>query len=96
MITKYSPGNLVFARYMIFHKQVRIDWGLIQSRRRAQQIRDNTCDDRSRTNDKYIIRDKVIIITTARESEGNIFGLQCGRPYNITVVHNNINITIRC
>ena len=31
MITKYSPGNIVFDRDMIFHKTVVADWVLIQS-----------------------------------------------------------------
>ena len=38
MIIKYSPGNIVFDRDMIFHKTVVADWELIQSRRRAQQV----------------------------------------------------------
>ena len=41
MITKYSQGNIVFDRDIIFHKTVVANWELIKSRRRAQQIRDN-------------------------------------------------------
>ena len=36
MITKYSPGNIVFDRDMIFHKTVVANWELIKSIRRAQ------------------------------------------------------------
>ena len=58
MITNDSPGNLVFEIYMIFHKKVIVDWDLIQSRRRAQQIRHNARENRSRTNYKYIMEMK--------------------------------------
>ena len=63
MITKYSPGNIVFDRDMIFHKTVVADWELIKSRHRAHQGRDNDRENKSRTNYEYKVGDKVRIVT---------------------------------
>lgn len=94
MITTYSPGNLVFERDMIFHKKVIAGWELIQSRHRAQKIRDNTRENRSRINYKYVIWDKVRIITTTRKRK--LFGFEQKGPYNITTVYYNGTVTIKC
>ena len=72
------------------------EWELIQSRRRAQQIRDNNRENKSRTKYKYVIGNRVRIITTVRERKGKLFGFQHKGPYNITAVHNNGTVTIRC
>ena len=96
MITKYSPGNIVFDRDMLFHKTVIADWELIHSRRREQQIRDNDRENRSRTKYKYIVGDKVRIVTTVRERKENLFGYEHKGPYDIMAVHNNGTVTIKC
>ena len=95
MITKYSPGNIMFDRDMIFHKTVVADWELIQSRRGAQQVRDKDRVNRSRTSYNYKVGDKVRIVTTVRERRGKLFGFEHKRPYNITTVHNNGTVTIK-
>ena len=96
MITKYSPRNIIFDRDMIFHKTVVADWELIQARLRAQQIRDNGWENRSRTNYKYIIGDKVRIMTTVRERKGKLFGFEHKGQYLITAVYNNVTVKIKC
>ena len=50
MITKYSPGQLVFNRDMIIHKTVLADWDLIYAKLREQQVLDNNRKNKSRTN----------------------------------------------
>ena len=96
MITKYSPGNIVFDRDMIFHKTVVANWELINSRRRAQQIRDNDRENKSRTNYKYKVGNKVRIVTTVRERRGKLFGFEHKGSYDITTGHNNGTVTIKC
>ena len=71
MITKYSPGQLIFQRDMIIHKKVIADWELIYARRRAQQTKDNERENKSRTKYKYKAGDMVRIITKANERRGN-------------------------
>ena len=53
LITKYSPAQLVFERDMIFHKKTLTDWDQVHARRRAQQMRDNARENKSRTDYKY-------------------------------------------
>ena len=89
MITKYSPGDIVFDRDTNFHKTVIADWELIQARRRVQQIRDNDWENRSRTNYKYIVGYKVRIVTIVRERNGKLFGFEHTGLYDITAVHDN-------
>ena len=81
---------------MIIHKKVIADWELIHARRRAQQIRDNDCENRSRTNYKYKAGDRVRIITTARERRGKLIGFEHPGPYEVTSAHDNGTVTIRC
>ena len=80
---------------MTFNKNVISDWELIRSRRREHQIRDNTRENRLHTNYKYVIGDKVRIITKTRERKGKLFGFEHKGPYNITVAHNNGTVTIK-
>ena len=96
MITKFSPAQLVFQRDMIIHKKVIADWELVQARRRAQQIKDNERENRSRTNYKYKVGDMVRIITTVRERKGKLIGFEHPGPYEVTRAHNNGTVTIRC
>ena len=58
MVTKYSPGNIVFNRDMIFHKTVVANWELIQSRRRAQQTKTTF----GRTEAEQAISTKLVIV----------------------------------
>ena len=95
MITKYSPGQLVFQRDMIIHKKVIADWDLLHARRRAQQIRDNNRENKSRTNYKFKAGDRVRIITTVRERKGKLKGFEHPGPYEVTCAHNNGTVTIR-
>ena len=96
MITKYSPGNLVFERDMIMHKKVVADWELIHARCRAQQIKDNERENKTRTNYTYKIGDTVRIITKASERKGKLFGFEHKGPYQVTAVYNNGTVTIKC
>ena len=95
MVTKYSPGNIVFNRDMIFHKTVVANWELIQSRRRAQQTKDKIRENRSRTNYQYKVGDSVRIVTTVRERRGKLFGHEHKGPYDIVAVHNNGTVDIK-
>ena len=92
---KVSPGNIVFNRDMIFHKTVVANWELIQSRRRAQQTKDNIRENRSRTNYQYKVGDSVRIVTTVRERRGKLFGHEHKGPYDIVAVHNNGTVDIK-
>ena len=47
---------------MIIHKKVIANWDLVHARRRAQQIRDNDRENKSRTNYKFKDGDMVRII----------------------------------
>ena len=51
---------------------------------------------RSRTNYKYVIGDKVRIIATTRERRGKLFGFKHEGPYSITAFHNNGTVAIKC
>ena len=95
MVTKYSPGNIVFNRDMIFHKTMVANWELIQSRRRTQQIRDNDRENKSRTSYEYKVGDKARIVTTVRERRGKLFGFEHKGPYRIVMVHNNGTVDIK-
>ena len=95
MVTKYSPGNIVFNRDMIFHKTVVANWELIQSRRRAQQTKDKIRENRSRTNYQYKVGDSVRIVTTVRERRGKLFGHEHKGPYDIVAVHNYGTVDIK-
>ena len=95
MITKYSPGQLIFQRNMIIHKRVIADWEWIHSRRRSQQIKDNERENRSRTNYIYKAGDMIRIITTAKDRRGKLIGFEHPGPYAVTQAHNNGTITIR-
>ena len=66
MITKYSPGKLVFQRDIIIHKKVIADWDLVHARRRVQQIKDNDRKNKSRTDYGFKAGDRVRVITTTR------------------------------
>ena len=94
MVTKYSPGNIIFDRDMIFHKTVVANWELIQSRRRAQQIKDNVRENRSRTSYQYKVGDSVRIVTTVRERWVKLFGHEHQDPYGIVAVYNNGTVDI--
>ena len=96
MITKFSTARLVFQRDIVIHKKVVADQELVQARRRAQQIRDNERENRSRTNYKYKVGDMVRIITTVRERRGKLIGFEHPGPYEVTRAHNNGTVTIRC
>ena len=67
MITKFSPGQIIFQSNIIIHKMVITDWELIHARRRAQQIRDNDRENKSRTEYKYKAGDISRTITKANE-----------------------------
>ena len=95
MVTKYSPGNIVFNRDMIFHKTMVANWELIQSRRRTQQIRDNDRENKSRTSYEYKVGDKARIVTTVRERRGKLFGFEHKGTYRIVMVHNNGTVDIK-
>ena len=95
MVTKYSPGNIVFNRDMKFHKTVVANWELIQSRHRAQQTKDNIRENRSRTSYQYTVGDSVRIVTTVRERRGKSFGHEHKNPYDIVTVHNNGTVDIK-
>ena len=95
MVTKYSPGNIVFNRDMIFHKTVVANRELIQSRRRSQYIRDNERENRNRKSYQYKVGDKVRIVTTVRERRGKLFGHEHKGPYDIVAVYNNRTVDIK-
>ena len=96
MITKYSPGNILFDRNMIFHKMMIADLELIRDWRRAQQIRYNDRENRSRTNYKYKVGDRVRIVTTVRKKRSKLFGFEHKVSFDITTVHDNGTVTIKC
>jgi hypothetical protein len=96
MITKYSPGQIVFQRDMIIHKKTIANWELIHARRRAQQVRDNERENKSRTKYKYKVGDMVRIVTKANERRGKLIGFEHPGPYEVTSAHNNGTVTIRC
>ena len=80
MITKFSPGQIIFQRDMIIHKKVIADWELIHARRREQQIRDNDQGNKSRTNYKYKAGNMVRIVTKANERRGKLIGYEHPGP----------------
>lgn len=81
---------------MIIHKKLIADWKLIYTRRRAQQIRDNERENRSRTNYECTYGDTIRIITMARERKEILFGFEHSSPYDITSDHANGTVIIRC
>ena len=94
MITKYSPGQLFFQQNMIIHKKLIADWDLVYTRRKAQQIKDNDRENKSRTDYKFKAGDRVRVITTTREIKGKLQGFEYPGPYEITRAHNNGIVTI--
>ena len=61
---------------MIVHKKVIGDWELVYTRRRAQQIKDNARENRSRTNFIYKAGYMIKIITTAKGRRGKFIGFE--------------------
>ena len=97
MITKYSPGQLVFNRDMIIHKTVLADCDLIYAKRREQQVRDNNRENKSRTNYEYKVGDIVRIVTKTHERKGKLIGYKHPGPYEIKLVQKESGtVTIQC
>lgn len=69
------------------HKKVIADWEVTHARYRAQQIRDNQCENRSRTAFEYKIRDMVRIITTVRERRGKLVEFERQGFFKVTAVY---------
>ena len=84
MIIKYSLGQLIFQKNMIIHKKVIADWELMHARRRAQQIKDNARENRSRTNYIYKAGDMIRTITTTKDRRENLTGFEHAAPYEVT------------
>ena len=95
-ITKYSAGQIIFGRDMIIHQVALIDWNLIRERKRAQQIKDNNNENRNRSNYKWKIGDKCLIITNKNERNGKLLDYQHSGPYEIIQVNSNGTVKIKC
>ena len=97
LITKYSPGQLVFGRDMVIDKSVLADWDLIYAKRRTQQIRDNLRENKSRTKYEYKVGDLVRIVTKAHERQGKLIGYQHPGPFKVKLVQKEAGtVTIQC
>ena len=71
------------------------NWDLVHARRRAQKIRDNDRENKSRTNYKFKAGDMVRVITTARERKGKLTGFEHPGPYEVKQSHDNGTVTLR-
>lgn len=92
-LTTYSPGHLIFQRGMITHKKELIDWTKINKRRRAQQVKDNTRENKGRSNYEYTIGERVMIVLD--ESTSKLLDCNHKGPFVITRVYNNGTVKIR-
>ena len=53
-------------------------------------------ENRSRTNYKYKVGDRVKIVTTIWERRGKLFGFEHKGPFDITTVYDNGTVTFKC
>ena len=94
-LTTYSPGQLIFQRDMIIHQKELIDWTKINDRRRVQQIKDNTRENRGRSHYEYSIGERVMIVKRTDERTGKLIDCEHEGPFVITRVYNNGTVRIR-
>ena len=80
----------------LFIKKTLADWDQVHARRRAQHMRDNARENKSRIDYKYKKGDRVRIITTPGDRQGKLYGYEHKGPFEITAVHNNATVTIQC
>ena len=57
----YSPGQLIFCRYMVISIKNRVDWELICQQKQTQTNKDNTREKKLRTDYDYKVGDKVML-----------------------------------
>ena len=94
-ITKYSPGQLIFGRDMIIHMKEVANWSLLRERKAIQQTKDNERENKSRSEYKYEVGEKVLIITKRIEREGKVMGFKHKGPYKVLKVYSNGTVKIQ-
>ena len=76
LITKYSPGQLIFGRDMIVHCAELVNWDQLWERKAKQHLKENLRENKSRSNYKYKIGGKVLILTKTNERGGKLMDFE--------------------
>ena len=92
--TKYSAGQLVFGRDMVVDEPTIANWELVRSRSRAQQVKDNTRENKARTDYEYKKGDLILILTRTNERRGKIDGSAHEGPYEVLRAYKNGTLKI--
>ena len=80
---------------MLIHQSDTVDWDTIRSRKRAQQIRDNGCENSKRANYTWKVGDKCLIVTSADKGKGKTLKFKHKGPYDVIKVNNNGTVRIK-
>ena len=81
---------------MIVHQSAIVDWDLIRSKKRNQQIKDHNRENRKQSNHIYKIREKALIITSTLDKQCKLMGYAHKGPYDITKFYTNGCVQIKC
>ena len=79
-ISGHSPAELVFGRDMIVHCKAMVDWNVIMSRYRSDQVRNNARENRTRIAHEYKVNDLLMVVTRSDERKGKLRDTSIGVP----------------
>ena len=81
---------------MIIHQKELVNWDQVHERKRRRQILDNERENKSRTNYKYKIGDRVLIIKRKDERTGKLKDFEHQGPYKVLQINACGTLKLQC
>ena len=76
------------------HMKEVANWSLLWERKIIQQTKDNERENKSQSEYKYKIGEKVLFITKRIEREGKLMGFEHEGPYKVLKVYSNGTVVV--